>query len=122
MTETFKSSEMIKIGGRYVCPDCKDHEQLSMDTVNIHYRRTKGDELDCKNLVVDDETGEVVGQCCCYSWEHSHYRECPFCGELTEKHRAVFGPDNADWCDKCLRYVVRHERATGKKRLIGRVE
>lgn len=81
MTKSFHISEGVKVKvqehiGKYitdtrkVCPDCAEHEQLSMREVNKMI--DKIGETDCKNTFWDIIDGEriTVGQCCCYSKVH----------------------------------------------------
>jgi len=64
MTKEFDISEAIKLDykDRWICPDCKDHEQGHSD-----------EYYDCKNYFVED--GKIVGQCCCYSKDHGKREE-----------------------------------------------
>lgn len=59
-------------GYRTVCPDCKDHKQLSTRELNDLLR--EGFECDCKNVFTRRIEGATrtlrVSQCCCFSEVH----------------------------------------------------
>lgn len=69
MTKEFSFGEHIRVEGRNVCPDCKEHVQMEFREVQRRFRENDGEECDCKNLFLDSD-GKVLGQCCCYSKAH----------------------------------------------------
>ena len=87
MAKRFRTEEGIILDEpfqyRKVCPDCANHEQLSIDEVNRIARDCHGSEVDCKNLFVN-ENGEAIAQCQCYSYEHNL---CEMCFHQTEEDK-----------------------------------
>lgn len=66
MTKHFAIEQMDFSSGRPICPDCKNHEQITDAEFNVmDYSEQR--QLDCKNTF---GLLSSAGQCCCYSVEH----------------------------------------------------